>query len=276
MTDVAVRLDDWDANAVRWPGDADHRVLLLHGFTAHAASWRHLADSLGPSFDVAALDQRGHGRSAPTQRYGSHPMVADVELLLDALGWQQADLVGQSMGGVNAFLFAAHRPSRVRRLVVVDVGPEVAAAGLTRIRGNVGARPDVFDDLDAALAEGRVLFPRADAQLLRERIEANLVRTEDGRLTWRTAPALRQGTARRDDHSTADKWAAWSALTVPTLLVHGVESDILTDDLVARMVEARPATKVVHIDGAGHSVPLDRPVELADAVRSFLAEEASS
>jgi esterase len=270
--DVSVPLGNWDANVVRWPSDAARQVLLLHGFTAHAASWRHLADSLGPSFDVAALDQRGHGRSHPTERHGSRPMVADIELLLDALGWDRADLVGQSMGGVNAFVFAAHHPSRVRRLVVVDVGPEVAAAGIARIRANVGARPDVFDDLASAVAEGRVLFPRADAQLLHERIEANLVETGDGRLTWRTAVGLRQGTTPREDHSTADKWTAWSALTAPTLLVHGVESDILTDDLVARMVDARPATQVVHIPGAGHSVPLDRPIELAAAVHAFLAD----
>jgi len=265
-----VHLGDWTSHVVRWSGRTERRVLLLHGFTAHAQSWQHLARSLAPASSVVALDQRGHGRSGPVRRHGSRPMVDDVERLLDHLGWEDADLVGQSMGGVNGFLAAAAFPGRVRRLIVIDIGPEPSAAGLARIRANAAGRPDTFASFDDAYAESRRSFPLADDELLRSRVDHNLVCAGGGRWTWRTASELRDGTALRDDHTAEEKWAAWGAVAAPTLLVRGSVSDVLTPDIVERMVAARPEVEVVTIEGASHSIPLDRPVELATVVKNYL------
>lgn len=97
-----IDLDGWDAHVLRWDppagvgdGSGDHpaRVVLLHGGTAHAHAWEHLATALSERFEVVALDQRGHGRSAPTDRNGTKVLAADVGRLLDALGWDRASLV---------------------------------------------------------------------------------------------------------------------------------------------------------------------------------------
>jgi pimeloyl-ACP methyl ester carboxylesterase len=156
-----VDLGGWDAHILRWGATSTRRVLLLHGFTSHAHSWQHLASALvsGTSYEVAALDQRGHGRWGATDRYGGRVLVEDVRSLLDALGWERASVAGHSMGGAAAFMFAARYPARVNRLVVIDAGPEVAPEGGARIRANVG-RPDVFASIDDALADARVWFPR--------------------------------------------------------------------------------------------------------------------
>jgi pimeloyl-ACP methyl ester carboxylesterase len=87
---------------------------------------------------------------------------------------------------------------------------------------------------------------------------------------WRTARALLDGSAQRDDYSAEERWDAWRRVRAPLLLVHGVESDVLTPPLVQQLLTARPETEVRHIEGAGHAVPLDQPESLADAVRSFL------
>jgi pimeloyl-ACP methyl ester carboxylesterase len=273
-TSERVDLDGWDAHLVRWgKAGGGTPVLVLHGFTSHAWSWTHLGQALAAAGHVAvALDQRGHGGSAPTTEYGSRVMLADVVRLLDRLAWAPADIVGQSMGGLNAILLAGLHPERVRKLVVVDIAPEPSAVGLARIRANVGSRPDVFASFEDALEEGRRLWPLADPVLLRFRIEHNLVVAPDGGMTWRTARALRDNSATRTDYSLEERWAAWRAVQAPTLLVHGTESDVLTPDLIERMVADRPSTAVVDIAGAGHSVPLDKPLDLAAAIVAFLAE----
>src|SRR4051794_17137795 len=135
-TSERVDLDGWDAHLVRWaqPGGGSP-VLLLHGFTAHAWSWTHLGQALADAGHVAvALDQRGHGGSAPTTKYGSHVMLADVVRLLDRLGWAQADVVGQSMGGLNAILLAGRHPPRGGRLGGVGNPARAAESGPARRR----------------------------------------------------------------------------------------------------------------------------------------------
>jgi esterase len=272
-----VDLGGWDAHILRWGATSTRRVLLLHGFTSHAHSWQHLASALvsGTGYEVAAFDQRGHGRSGATDRYGGRVVVEDVRSLLDALGWERASVAGHSMGGAAAFMFAARYPARVNRLVVIDAGPEVAPEGGARIRANVG-RPDVFASIDDALADARVWFPRADEELLRHRVQHNLVPTADGKLTWRTAPDLRDGTAPRDDFTADERWAAWRTVSAPTLLVHGADSDVLTYPLVQDLRNARPDIEVADIDGAGHAIPLDQPGPLAAAVARFLASPERS
>jgi pimeloyl-ACP methyl ester carboxylesterase len=269
-------LDGWDAHVLRWasPDPDAGRVVLLHGGAGHAHAWGHLAGRLSDRFTVVALDQRGHGESGPTDRYGSKVLADDVGRLLDALGWPSSSLVGHSMGGQAAYLFAAAHPDRVERLVVIDTGPEADPTGIARIRANL-AGPDSFATLDDALAEGRRWFPGADETLLRERIEHNLVSRPDGTLAWRTATAVRAGDTPRDDYSEDERWAAWEELSVPTLLIHGADSDLLTDALVARFTESNPAILVERIEAAGHSVPLDQPDALADVVASFLTHHIS-
>jgi esterase len=267
-----VDLDGWRAHVVRWGPRSERRVLLLHGFFGHAQSWSHLASELaGRGLEVMALDQRGHGRSARVDRFGSRPMVEDVGALLDALEWPSASIVGQSMGGVNAFLFASAHAERVDRLVVVDIGPEVAPEGASRIRRSTGRINQVFASQADAFAAAQLLYPRAAPELLAARVRHNVVADGSVGWRWRTDARLLDGTAARDDHSTEEKWAAWRSVSCDTLLVHGSVSDVLTPSIIDRMLDARPGTHVVHVDGATHAVPLDRPTALADAVTTYLA-----
>jgi pimeloyl-ACP methyl ester carboxylesterase len=202
-------------------------------------------------------------------------MVRDVGRLFDDLGWDTVSLVGQSMGGINAFLFAAAKPARVDRLVVIDVGPEIAPEGAQRVR-RTASGPAIFASIDDALAQARESFPRADPGLLERRVRHNLVAMPNRRWRWRTDASLLDGTATPDDHTVDERWDAWRAITCPTLLVHGVESDVLTSPLVDAMVDARvaPGLEVVEIAGAGHPVPLDQPDALAAAVGAFLDASA--
>lgn len=98
-------------------------VVLLHGIGGGGpGDWDTVAERLADRWRVYAVDQRGHGRSARTSGYTIDLLVADVAGLLEALGHKRVALIGHSLGGVVAYLFAARFPERVEALVVEDAG----------------------------------------------------------------------------------------------------------------------------------------------------------
>ncbi len=256
---------------VDWGRDGLPPVVMLHGFTGHARTWDHAARAIGDRFRVLALDQRGHGDSEWAPVYGSRVMVDDLGAFVDALGLDRVCLVGASMGGVNAYSFAGEHPERVERLAIVDIGPEIHAPGVERIMHNAAAATE-FASVDEAFAKVRVENPLADTGMLRDRVERNVRPVEGGRVAWKWDPAIRDFTRRREEISSAEQWDRWRALQCPTLILRGSESDILSVDIAARMLESQPRARLVTIDGAGHTVTMDRPAEHDAAIREFLAE----
>src|SRR5580692_319095 len=107
-----------------WGGDGPPLV-MLHGLSGHARTWDHTAAALSDRYRVLALDQRGHGDSDWAPNYGIGPMTADLLAFMDALQLREVNLMGLSMGGIVSFVFAAAPPERVRRLMILDIGPEI-------------------------------------------------------------------------------------------------------------------------------------------------------
>lgn len=263
-----VALDGLKFHYLDWSGDGPP-LLMLHGFTGHAHTWDHTAEALSGGYHVLALDQRGHGDTEWASTYGTRAMVEDVRRLLDALHLDRVTLMGLSMGGNVAYLFAAAYPERVERLVILDIGPVVAPEGLARIAGGIAAG-DTFASEDEAVAQARLANPRPTDTSLRHRVAHNLRPTGDGSLTFKWDKALRDGTAVRDDHSEEERWAAWRAVQCPTLLVRGADSDILAVDTAEEMVAVNSHATLAVVADCGHSITLDRPEALADVLRPWL------
>ena len=252
-----------------WGDRSAPPVVLLHGFTGHARSWDSLALALSGCHRVFALDQRGHGESGWADDYSTEAMVSDVRAFVAALGLTSFDLLGLSMGGANAYHYAGSRPAELSRLVIVDIGPEIIPGGLQRVQSGAQAN-DTFDSPEAAIEQARSANARADEQELRHRIRNAIMRTADGRWTYRYDAALRTAGLPRPRPSNEQNWAAWNNINVPTLVIRGGESDILGADTAARMVAAIPHCRLVEIAGSGHTIPLDAPVRFREAVLSFL------
>jgi pimeloyl-ACP methyl ester carboxylesterase len=260
-------------------------LLLLHGFGNEAHIWDDFAPAVAPFYRTAALDHRGHGDSAwdPEGRYDHDTMVDDVECVCAALGIERLVLVGHSLGGRIATLFAGRRPERMAGLVLVDIGPEVDPRGSTRIRDETASS---VDPSFADPAEyGRLLslhYPSARPHAIERMLRHGLRRREDGRYALKMDPALRAamtGTGsreeaeRRERESTAAQWDALARVPCPTLVVRGAASDILSPDTAERMVEEvlQKGTLAV-VPQAGHSVMTDNPEGFREAVTSFVLE----
>ena len=134
--------DGLTLNLLEWSSDGIP-LLFLHGFGNEAHIWDDYAPEVAPSYATIALDHRGHGDSDwdPQCRYGHNDMVRDVEAVTEALGIDRLVVVGHSLGGRIATIFAGRNPERLAGLVLVDIGPSVDTRGTTRIRQDIESRP---------------------------------------------------------------------------------------------------------------------------------------
>jgi pimeloyl-ACP methyl ester carboxylesterase len=245
-------------------------LVLLHGFTGHARSWDAFAAAMTDRYHVLALDQRGHGETAwaSADGYGTGEMTEDLVAFVKALGLRDFTLLGLSMGGMVAMDYAGRRPREMKRLVIVDIGPEIVASGSERIRTGV-RQSDIFDSREAAFAQARAANPRPPLEHHRYRNDYAMMRTEDGKWTWRYDRALRQPTTLRPRDPDA-AWKSCANITVPTQIIRGELSDILSPETTKRMLETIKNSQLDTVKGSGHSVPLDAPDGFLAAARKFL------
>jgi esterase len=247
-------------------------VVLLHGVTGHARTWDTESAALATRHRVLALDQRGHGDSdpPPDADYTIPALVGDLAAFVDSLRLERVALVALSMGGRVAIQYAATHPARVTRLVVVDIGPDIAPGGRQRVGGLMAGAPERFTTIEEVLAYQRANNPRYTEALLRARVHHGVRSLPGGGFTWKYDRGLRDLVRSGRWSDPTDLWPAWRALACPTLLVRGAESDILSADTAAKMIEAQPNARLVEIADAGHTVPGDQPEAFLKVLREYL------
>jgi pimeloyl-ACP methyl ester carboxylesterase len=234
-------------------------VVLLHGLAGYAGEWAETASWLRERHRVFALDQRGHGGStrAPAT-VAPEAFVGDVVAWLDALGLVRASLVGQSFGGLIAFLVAAWHPDRVARLVVAEASPSPDANAEREVRDWLASWPVPFADKDAAIRFFGGVSPRARAWA------GGLETRADG--LWPRFEAKTLLRALRE--ASSGWWDDWSSIPSPTLVVRG-EHGLATEE--AREMAARlDGAALETVSGAGHDVHLESPEEWRQVVGRFL------
>ena len=245
-------------------------LVLLHGYTGHARSWDAFAEAMTDRYRVIALDQRGHGESAwaGSGGYGIGEMTADLEALVSALDLKSFDLVGLSMGGMVSIDYAGRRPAALHRLVIVDIAPEIASQGSSRIQTGQ-KQSDVFESREAAFETMRAANPIPPDDYLRHRVYNNLMVLADGRFTWRYDRALRD-VRELKMRPPEEGWASCATIAAPTLVIRGELSDILAPEVADRMVRTIQGSRLAIVEGSGHGIPLDRPDGFLAAARVFL------
>jgi pimeloyl-ACP methyl ester carboxylesterase len=260
--------------------DHPHAVVCAHGLTRQGLDFDVLAQTLiaDDACRVVSVDVVGRGRSdrlADPMGYQVPQYVADMVPLLARLDAQTVDWVGTSMGGLIGLGVAALAGSPLRRYVVNDIGPTIDPTGLARIAQYVG-RPAQWATLDEA-ADALWTISQGFGPHTREQWLAftapQLVADADGTLRPRCDVAIGVPFAATTPEMAAANerfmWQAWDSLRLPTLVVRGADSDILSPATAAAMTERGPRAKLVEFAGVGHAPTLIAPDQVA-VVRDFL------
>jgi pimeloyl-ACP methyl ester carboxylesterase len=191
--------------------------------------------------------------------------------LVDQLGLERVHWLGTSMGGaIGCKAAAGSLRGRIRRMVLNDVGPQLADAAIQRIRSYAGS-PPAFACVSELEQYFRTVYKpygaMSDAQW-RRLTETSTRRLSDGRVTPHYDPAMvMQFTHHADDYAL---WDAWDSLDLPVLCLRGEHSDLLLPEVADAMRNRGPRAVVVEIAGCGHAPALNTPEQYA-LVERFLA-----
>ena len=257
----------------RWAAD-DHRgtVLLLHGGAQTRHSWSRSGERFAAAgWTTYALDARGHGDSDwdAGGDYGIDALVADLVGVVDQVGATPV-LVGASMGGITSIVAAGEHPGLASHLVLVDIATRTEPAGVERILAFMRSAPDGFASLDEvadAIAAYNPHRPRPDRL---DGLRKNVRQGADGRWRWHWDPAfLRVGDEPRREVREARLDAAASAVTVPTMLVRGKASDVVSAEGAEHLRSLIPHA-VIREARAGHMVAGDDNDVFVTEVVAFL------
>jgi pimeloyl-ACP methyl ester carboxylesterase len=260
-------------SSLLWGADTGPpELVLVHGGAQNAHTWDTVALALDRP--LVAIDLPGHGHSdgGPDGSISAVTNGEDLAIAVAELAPAARGVVGMSLGGVSSLALAAQAPDLVRALVLVDVTPGVNAAKAAPITNFVNG-PASFDSFDDLLARTIEHNPGRSESSLRRGILHNAVQREDGSWVWRYARFRTEPSGPAAHPEFGDLWAAVSGLGVPLLLVRGLAWSVVDDDDVAELLRRQPAARVVGVEGAGHSVQGDRPLELAAIIRDFLYPE---
>ncbi|MFB9354981.1 alpha/beta fold hydrolase [Sneathiella chinensis] len=253
-------------------------LVCLSGLTRNSGDFDDFAHRYCRDRRVYALDYRGRGKSAydPDYRnYNPQTYIADVLQFLTVLGIDRAVLVGTSLGGIISMALAAMVPDRICGVVLNDIGPEINAAGGSRIAGYVGK--DIrFDTLEQAAEAQKTQFLSAypdlvDAGWMKTTLPAFILDAAAG--NYRPNYDLAIGKALLEqvqEDNPVDLWPFFKALkSIPTLAIRGALSDVLSEEVFDKMKAAHPNMEHVTIKNRGHVPQLDEP-EALEKLDEFL------
>jgi pimeloyl-ACP methyl ester carboxylesterase len=251
-------------------------VVLQHGGGQTRHAWKGAGETLGEAgYHAVAFDARGHGDSdwAPADQYDPDFMVEDLLCVAKALGNENPILVGASMGGGVSLLAIGKKRVDATALVLVDMAPKIETEGALKIRDFMNQKPDGFDSLEEVAAAIANYQPHRKRPRNLDGLAKNVRLGADGKYKWHWDPARRRSMEdmenyRKRLHDCAD------TLTLPTLLVRGGLSDVLSEDGAQSFLRQCPHAEYVNVKNAAHMVAGDRNDIFADSVIEFLGRVA--
>lgn len=238
-------------------------VFILHGLMGMLDNWQVQAKWLSEHFTAIIVDLRNHGHSphAPSHTYDD--MAEDLRELQQDLGYRTAHWLGHSMGGKAAMNFAQRFPTRVDKLVVVDIGPRYYPVHHQLVLAAIRAVPlaTLVKRTDAEPHLAHFLSDSPTRQFLMK----NLYYDEHGAFQWRFNAAAIESQIEHVGQAIQVK-----RFVGETLFVRGGASTYVADADWPEMQRWFPASRLVTVDGAGHWVHADKPNEFFQIVSSFL------
>jgi pimeloyl-ACP methyl ester carboxylesterase len=254
--------------------NSQQRVVFLHGLMAFSANWRKIASRIESEYQCLIYDQRGHGRSfKPEDGYSVDTLAEDLYRISEDLGWSRFHLVGHSMGGRVAMIFAHKYPEKVTTLCIEDVGADVSLNAYKYYENMLNIVPTPFtskDEMNDFFQNKflKLFTPSEAPDVLVTFLQANQEEKGDGSYDWRFSKnaiieIVKQGHVR-------DRWLEVSSFKMPVLLVRGENSHVLSADEFEKMLKVNPIITGAEIKGAGHWVHYEKYEEFTRLLLDFL------
>ena len=274
-------------------GSSDKVIICLPGLTRNSKDFHDLATRLATDYRVLCLDFRGRGQSEHDPKWRHyHPgtYARDTWKLMDELSIEQFVVIGTSLGGLVEMIMSAQQGSRIKAIVMNDIGPEVNPVGITRILKNAGVKAEINNWQDAE-TRGKFMGAHAAPNMPEEfwqqfarrtyRLNSNGIPELD--MDPNIGVAIRKGVSlsnflvkirktgllKRIGGVFIDPWDSFRTVNMPCLVLRGDISDVLSEEIVQRMQAAKPDLKSAVIPNRGHTPLLDEPESLS-AIDSFL------
>lgn len=267
--DVRVAADDF--------GGTGPLVLLQHGGGQTRHAWKGAGQMLADAgYHAVSLDARGHGDSdwSPHGDYSTEALMADLAAVIAHFDGEPPVLVGASMGGGTSLTALGEDVVRAAALVLVDTAPQVEPGGIAKIRDFMAQAPDGFATLDEVAEAIANYQPHRKRPRNLDGLAKNVRLWPDGRYRWHWDPAFMQRNRELSDRIPRQEAAAHrlAELAVPTLLVRGGLSDVLSEDGAKAFLGIVPTARYANVGQAAHMVAGDRNDIFVAAVAEFLAE----
>jgi len=264
-------------NGLRLAGDSwgdvnGPLIILQHGGGQTRHAWKGAGEILGAAgYHAVAFDARGHGDSEwdPDGLYGQDAMVSDLVCLIAALGNRRPVLVGASMGGGTSLVAVGEDHVDATALVLVDIAPHIEPEGVRHIADFMAIKPQGFDSLEEVADAIGTYQPHRKRPKNLDGLVKNVRLGDDGKYHWHWDPRFRA--ERYDFDKRAARLEACAVnLSLPTLLVRGGQSDLLSEEGVQGFLKLCPHSEYVNVPGAGHMVAGDRNDVFGTSVIDFL------
>ncbi|MQG00990.1 MAG: alpha/beta hydrolase [SAR202 cluster bacterium] len=261
-----------DLSYVEWGSSESPPMVLLHGLQDCARSWDVFSRAMSGEYRVISLDSRGHGcsdfpiYSSLGSGYRFVDYVSDITALIDNLGLDEPILVGHSAGGRYAFSYASLNPQNVRALVVVDIDPDSVNQSSSGMFDRYMNESDEWPSLDEVVERIRSRQHASSETMLNHQAEVmTKPMGNEGRRVWRRDRRV------IEDYERPDLWEEWVSIAVPTVIIRGRQSDLLTHQTAVKMREKLSGSLLAELEGGGHWFYQESPGAFESTVRWFLS-----
>ena len=257
-----------------WGEATDPSVILMHGGGQTRHAWKGTGQKLADAnFYAISIDLRGHGDSdwvGSEVGYTEAELAADLVCVIKELKLNKPVLVGASLGGMAALTAIGYEMTEAGALVLVDIVPGFTKTGAARVLQFMAMGAKGFDSLDEIKAIVKTYQSHRKSSHKSDGLSKNVRQGDDGRYYWHWDPAFLK-------RSTDDFLQVQDALkdcakniNVPTLLVRGGLSDLLTDEGAQEFLKSCPQAEYTNVTDAAHMVAGDRNDIFTESVISFL------
>ena len=257
----------------------DKPVIFLHGGGQTRHSWGDSAQIVADAgYFSIALDARGHGDSSWSEEgnYRIEDLGSDLKAVIAQLGKRPA-LVGASMGGLTSLIAEGESENSIASAVIlVDIAPKTEQKGIERIFAFMSSNKHGFASIDEAATAVSAYLPNREKPRDHSRLEKNLRLRADGRYYWhwdmKMLELWKSITPDQQIKNEARMYQAAKNLKVPTMIVRGGMSDVVSEKVMAEFLDEVPHVRSVNVSDAGHMVAGDSNHAFTNAVLDFLKE----